>query len=914
MGHHALGILAEGEQGAGLLDQAGSGQRGIEIRNGQGHLRPDSRHFESWVKGDLRIQRFPHPKGILPGSAQRMRLTPDSPHFGSYRLLSRLGEGAMGEVWRALDLRLEREVALKILKDADDLRRKALIGEAKLACQLNHPNIAHIYDAGEVEGTPYIAMELVEGRTLRALVGRPLDGDTLRDLARQAASALSHAHQKGIVHRDIKPENLLLTDEGQLKILDFGIARRGAEDLPQGQTSHHMTLVERTAPGYSQGTPAYMSPEQANGQPLTGQSDQFSLGVVLYELATAVHPFLRGSLVDTLYAVTRDEPRPLSEVRPDLSRTLQDTIHRLLAKGPKGRFPNLQALAAGLSEDIATAAVPHLSRPVASRRRRRWILGSAGAVLALGSVLGLWLARRMDGTGLGEARRASREDFTKGRRVVAILPLEQLQPDSEHAWLSNSFADAMAFGLVRRDDMAVVDRLRIVEVMHQLGDTPGQAPKAIGELGRQLKAELLVLGSYQVVGGQLRMVVRVLDAVRGATLHQFQLDRPVADLLKLEDELQQQLPQEMGLGSDPGAPRSQAKLPRTRELYTKALQVITDGNQDSVRLASTLLASAIELEPDYAPARAEYAWTLAELGATTALGQGRYDEAQALLRQGKAAAEQAISLDPSASQAYRALASILLRMGDLEGSSRAALQAVRLDPADHKAYDVLADVFAGLEGEDNHQASRRYFEKSLTLFPEGWQAHHRFGVLLQNDGELPTALQHANRALALRPSAEYAYVTAADTLLWMGRSQEAEACLRAGLREIPGSNVLRSLMAYTAWDRNDRASAETYLRELEGAWPPDHSNTVLLAGVKQAVAGDGAGARARFEAFRQKVAAFDLASKKHNERRVVSVNLYFMARMVARLGDRTAAQAMVELADRFHPGKLRVARQDPAFR
>ncbi len=822
----------------------------------------------------------------------------------------------MGEVWRALDLRLEREVALKILKDADDLRRKALIGEAKMACQLNHPNIAHIYDAGEVEGTPYIAMELVEGRSLRALVGRPLEVIALQDLARQAASALSHAHHKGIVHRDIKPENLLLTDEGQLKILDFGIARRGGEDTGPAPMSHHMTLVERTAPGYSQGTPAYMSPEQANGQVLSGQSDQFSLGVVLYELATAVHPFLRGSLVDTLYAVTREEPRPLSEARPDLPRTLQDAIHRLMAKAPKDRFPNLQALAAGLAENVTTASVPNLDHPSLRGRpsTSRWLLAAVAGVLALGAAGGIWYTRRPEVTGLGEARRASREDFTKGRKVVAILPLEQLQPNPEHAWLSNSFADAMAFGLVRREDLAVVDRLRVVEAMHQLGDTPGQAPKAVGELGRQLKAEMLVLGSYQVVGGQLRMAVRVVDTLRGATLHQFQLDRPMADLLKLEDELQQRLPQEMGLGSDPGAMRSQAKLPRTRELYTKALQVITDGNLDSVKLANSLLASAIELEPDYAPARAEYAWTMAELGATTALSQGRYDEAQGLLRQGKAAAEQAIALDPSASQAYRALASILLRMGDLEGSSRAALQAVRLDPADHKAYDVLADVFAGLEGEDNHQAARRYFEKSLSLFPEGWQAHHRFSVLLQNEGELPSALLHADRAIALRPAAEYAYVTAADALLWMGRAHEAEGRLKAGLREIPGSNVLRSLMAYAAWDRNDRTSAETYLRELEGVWPPDHSNTVLLAGVKRALAGDGVGVRSDFEAYRQKVAAASPATRKHSERRVLSVNLYFMARMVARLGDPAAAQALVELADRYHPGKLRVAQQDPVFR
>ena len=841
-------------------------------------------------------------------------MPPEPTHFGSYRLLARLGEGAMGEVWRALDLRLEREVALKILKDVDDQRRQALIGEAKLACQLNHPNIAHIYDAGEVDGMPYIAMELVEGRTLRELVGHPVEATLLQDLARQAASALSHAHQRGIVHRDIKPENLLLTHEGQLKVLDFGIARRGLGDALGGQTSHHLTLVERTAPGYSQGTPAYMSPEQANGKALTGQSDQFSLGVLLYELATATHPFLRASLVDTLYAVTRDQPLPLSEARPDLPRSLSDAIRRLMEKDPQDRFPNLQTLAVGLSEQVATAQVPSRAQGGFLGRRKPILMAATAAVLLVAGAGGVWLVRRGDGTGLGEARRASREDFTKGRRVVAVLPLEQLQPDPQHAWLSNSFADAMAFGLVRRDGLAVVDRLRVVEAMHQLGDQPGQAPRALGELGRRLKAELLVLGSYQVVGGQLRMSVRVVDALRGATVHQFQLDRPIAELLKLEDELQLRLPQEMGLGADPGALRVQARLPRTRELYTKALQVMAEGNQESVRLANSLLASAIESEPDYAPAHAEFAWTLAELGATTAVTQGRFDEGQALLRQGRTAAEKAIALDPSASQAYRAQASILLRLGDLEGASRSALQAVRLDPADHKAYDLLADVFAGLEGEDNHQAAHRYFEKSLSLFPEGWQAHHRLGVLLQNEGDLAPALVHADRALALRPSVEFAYVTAADALLWMGRPQEAEARLRAGLREVPGSNVLRSLMVYAAWERRDRSTAEAYLHELDGVWPPAHSNTILLAGLRQAVAGDSAGARARYEAFRQQVAATDLATKKHNERRVLSVNLYFMARVTAALGDPGAAKAMVEQADRLHPGKLRVASQDPAFR
>jgi tetratricopeptide (TPR) repeat protein len=370
----------------------------------------------------------------------------------------------------------------------------------------------------------------------------------------------------------------------------------------------------------------------------------------------------------------------------------------------------------------------------------------------------------------------------------------------------------------------------------------------------------------------------------------------------------------MGLGGDSGGPRIQARNPRTRELYTKALQVITDGNQDSVQLANSLLQTAIEIEPDYAPARAEYAWTLAELGATRALSQGRFAEGQVLLRQGKAAAEAAIALDPGASQAYRALGSILLRLGDLEGASRSALQAVRLDPADHKAYDVLADVFAGLEGEDNHQAARRYFEKSLSLFPEGWQAHHRYGVLLQNEGELALALQHADRALALRPAAEYAYVTAADALLWMGRAAEAEVRLRAGLREVPGSNVLRSLMAYAAWDHQDFGTAQGYLRELEGAWPPDHSSTILLAGLKKAMDGDRAGAVTLFAGYRQRLQDSDLAVKKHNEKRVLSVNLYFMARTTAKLGNAAEARNLLDLADRLHPGKRRVSQQDPAFR
>ncbi|HEX9081161.1 MAG TPA: tetratricopeptide repeat protein, partial [Holophagaceae bacterium] len=211
-------------------------------------------------------------------------------------------------------------------------------------------------------------------------------------------------------------------------------------------------------------------------------------------------------------------------------------------------------------------------------------------------------------------------------------------------------------------------------------------------------------------------------------------------------------------------------------------------------------------------------------------------------------------------------------------------------------------------------AARRYFEKALALYPDDWQAHHRYGVLLQNDGDLPEALAHADRAIALRPAAEFAYVTAADALLWMGRPKEAEQRIRAGLNEVPNSNVLRSLLAVATWDEGDRATAAATLKDLAGAWPPDHSNTVLLDGLGQFLKSDVAGGLARYEAFREKVEATDLLTKKHNERRVLSVNLYFMARLAARLGNRPEAERLLDLADRLHPGKRQVAKADPAFR
>ena len=847
--------------------------------------------------------------------------------FGSYRLLELLGEGAMGAVWRALDLRLEREVALKVLKGAGDeppgegttQRRRSLLAEAKLACQLNHANIAHIYDAGEVDGIPFIAMELVEGKSLRAFTGKPAPATLLLSVARQAASALSHAHHKGIVHRDIKPENLVLTEDGVLKILDFGIARRqGPGSAALDQTAHHMTLVSETTPGFSMGTPAYMSPEQANGLALTGASDQFSLGTVLYELAVGKHPFMKDNLVETLFAVAKDEPVPLPQKRKDLPEPFARGVMRLLAKNPEDRYPDLSGFHHALEKQVASAPTLALPSVAPDEPRRRWILpaaSAAGLLLLAGGGAWWWQSRSEPANasgGLDAARAAASRDFVQGRKVVAILPMEQVVPDPEHAWLANSLADTLAFSLVERPDLVVLDRYKVGETMARLGDTPGSAPRSLSDLSRELKASMLISGSYQRAGGKVRVTVRSIDPQTGATDRQFMVERPEAELTGLEEELQQRAPAELRLGAA-GEARFLAKDPRTREYYTKANQVLLDGNEASLKVARNLFEGAIQMEPGYAPAHAGLAWTMEELAATSALTQGRFQESQAMFKAAKEEAERSIQMDPSIGLGYRALSATLLRSGDVDGACKAGLEALRLDPGDYRAYDVLADAFAGLDGAENHEAARRYYEKSLDLYPDNWYAHHRISVLFQNDGDLKASLEHAVKATALKPSAEFAHVTAVDDLIWLGRLQEADAQIKDGLQEIPASSVLRSLQAFSRWEQGDKAGAQAALRDLDGVWPAGSSNAALLDGLARDLQGDPGAMADLFAAYAARIRQEGIAARKHNERRVISVNLYFMADALARRGRKAEAMDLVQLADQLHPGKAQVAKMDPRF-
>ncbi len=320
--------------------------------------------------------------------------------LGPYEVLGALGAGGMGEVYRARDPRLGRELALKVLPaplSRDQERLARFEREARAASALSHPNIVTIYEVAAVEGVTYIAMELVLGRTLRELLAEgALPIKRLSALAAQIADGLAAAHQAGIVHRDLKPDNVMITREGHVKILDFGLAKL---TLAAPEVSQAATVIDDTSPGLVLGTVGYMSPEQAAGKAVDFRADQFALGAMLYEMAAGTRPFARPTAAETLAAVIREEAPPLRTLAPQTPLPLQWVIDRCLAKDPDERYGSTRDLARDLvnlrdhlSDGSAGSPAPSLAQT--PRRWRMAVPVGVALLLALAAATAGWLRAR----------------------------------------------------------------------------------------------------------------------------------------------------------------------------------------------------------------------------------------------------------------------------------------------------------------------------------------------------------------------------------------------------------------------------------------------------------------------------------------------------------------------------------------
>ena len=385
--------------------------------------------------------------------------------IGPYQITDFIGAGGMGEVYRAHDTNLNREVALKLLPvelATDPERLSRFEQEARAVSSLSHPAIVTIYDAGQIGSQPYISMELVGGATLREILKAgaiPLRR-ALR-IAAQLSEGLAKAHEAGLVHRDLKPENVKVSIDGFVKILDFGLAKRVAADTAAEVLASAHTAMQ-TAPGMIVGTPAYMSPEQASGGRVEFQSDQFSFGAVLYELLTSRHPFERPTMAETLSAIIRENPPHIADINPAVPPPVRWIVERCLAKAAEERY----ALTRDLARDLASAR-DHLSELLASRRERPTKRGP-------------------------------------GEVSLAVLPVEPFSNDPQLAPLADGMTDALIAELTQCEGLRVVSRASSMLYKGRRLSVP--------DLAEELDVEWIVLGSLMQAEAETRVTVELVDA------------------------------------------------------------------------------------------------------------------------------------------------------------------------------------------------------------------------------------------------------------------------------------------------------------------------------------------------------------------------------------------------------------------
>ncbi len=522
-----------------------------------------------------------------------------------YRILDKLGEGGMGVVWKAVDTTLDREVAIKVLHGevADDPERLSrFTREARAVAALNHPNIVTVYSVEEAEGIHFFTMELVEGESLDGLIpeqGLPVE--RFFDLAIALADALAAAHEKGITHRDLKPGNVMVTRGGRVKILDFGLAKLRREVDP-ALLSRAPTQTG-TLEGVVMGTPLYMAPEQAQGKPLDHRSDIFSLGIVLYEMATGERPFRGQTAADVISSILRDEPRPVDLIRPGLHHHLARIIRRCLEKDAERRYQSardvrndLQDLAremeAGKLPDLAPAAGPP-ARAGAKRRVRTIPAVIATAVLLSLALLVLLNRNRLAGFG-----RPAREAPTF--RSLAVLPFDNLMKDPEQEYFVQGIQDALITDLSKIGALRVISRTSAMRYK----DTR----KSVPEIARELGVDALVEGSVLRSGGRIRVTAQLISGRTDQHLWAESYDGDPGNVLGLLNQVAGAIARQIHIVLSPELQQRLTSAPRVapevEETYLKGRFLFNRFDPEDFPKALELFHRIIELDPGFAPAYA----------------------------------------------------------------------------------------------------------------------------------------------------------------------------------------------------------------------------------------------------------------------------------------------------------------------
>lgn len=659
---------------------------------------------------------------------------------GPFKLIKKLGSGGMGEVYLARDSRLGRNVALKLLdRDliGDSGSRTRFLREARLASALDHANICTIHEIGEASGLLYIAMQYVEGGTLKQVIaGQPLALDCLLSISLQVSNALAAAHAQAIIHRDIKSSNIIITPGGQAKVLDFGLAKPLEREDEESELTHAGAVL---------GTPTYMSPEQARGERADHRSDIFSLAVVMYEMATGRTPFKSKSRAETMNAVINQAHAPIAELNKELPAELSSVIDKALAKQPGDRYQSVGEMQNELRRVAKLVGVegynssdplmvPHVPPPsfVRSTRKsgfmvRPWQAASLCLLLLTVAVIYAVFFRNTSSLSAGEIK------------SLVVLPLENLSGDPSQEYFADGMTDALIGDLAKLRGLQVISR---TSAMHYKG-----TKQPLNEIARELKVDAVVEGTVQRSGDHVRVRAQLIRASTDQHLWSETYERDLGDVLALESEIARAVVREIQMKVSPD---EQARLTNSVAVNRKALDDYLQGRYllgkvEQLPKAIDYFKSAVEQDPTYAPA---YAGLAASYNSLQSVFIGALSPPEAR-RQAEEAAVKAIQLDGTLAEAHAALGYIYHYNWNWDAAEQELKRAIELNP---NSTDALSIYAVHLSAKGRSQESIAEANRAQELDPLSLSMSIRRGFVLTNLRRFDEAIEQLRRVIALDPT------------------------------------------------------------------------------------------------------------------------------------------------------------------
>ncbi|HXY07317.1 MAG TPA: protein kinase [Terriglobales bacterium] len=700
--------------------------------------------------------------------------------LGDYEVQALIGSGGMGEVYRAHDTRLGRDVAVKVLlglwsQDRDRLRR--FEQEARAAAALNHPNIIAVFQMGTYQDAPYLVSELLEGATLREHLERgPLPVRKAIDYGVQMARGLDAAHEKGIAHRDLKPENLFVTKDGRLKILDFGLAKlTERQALPDVRAT---TISAETEPGMVMGTVGYMSPEQVRGEAADYRADFFAFGAILYEMLSGKRAFRKPTAVETMSAILNEDPTEISQLGPATPQPLQRVVQRCLEKNPDQRFQSAADLAfalEALSESGRAEALTE-TRPKAGISQR--VKAKAAGVVLLLAFL-VWF-------GGGRLREKLRPG-ARNIQSLAVLPLQNLSGDPAQDYFADGMTEELTAELSKIGAVRVISR---TSAMRYKG-----ANKSLPEIASELSVDGIIEGSVQRARDRVKITVQLIHAPTDTHVWADSYEGNMGDVLALQDDVARSIANEVKVKLTPPEltrlTSNRAVNPEAYEAYLKGRYYWSKRTPEGEQKGLEYFQQAVALDPGYAPAYSGVADSYIVLGAH------RHLDVHEAFPKARAAATKALELDEGLAEAHVSLGTVKTFYDwDWAGSKREFQRALELRPNYSTAHHWYAHYLAAVGRVDEAVAE---IKEARELDPFGITVNIWLARTLYYSRQYDQAIEQYRRTLELYPEWSDLHNGIGDCYALKGQLSEAVGEWEKGL-QLSGENQLADSLrhAYAA--------------------------------------------------------------------------------------------------------------------